>query len=376
MRVLITPEWYPWPDQPVYAVFCREQARAVARLEDVVVLTWRLDPALRVPFRIDAASEDGLRTFRIRYARVPVPKTTSLLKVAGCLVALGRLRRRGWNPDVVHAHEYTAAPVALALGLLAGAPVIFTEHYSGFGRMPERERRRARWAFERARVVCPVSDELAGHVRAVAPEATLETVPNVVDTDVFAPPPSPRVSSAPRLVTVGSLIERKGHRHLIAALAQLRERDCPVTLDLIGDGPLRAELEGLAARSGMADAIRFLGASPKDAVADAMRNADAFVLASQWENLPCVLLEAMSTGLPVVATRVGGVPEIVGPDEGILVEPDSPQALADGIQELLRNLAHYDRNRLRDRAVSEYGYDAIARRWAGLYGGLVSERRP
>jgi glycosyltransferase involved in cell wall biosynthesis len=106
----------------------------------------------------------------------------------------------------------------------ARAPVIFTEHYSGFGTLPERERRRAKWALKRASLVCPVSRELAGHVRAVAPGARVEPIPNVVDTDVFAPGPAWRPRSVPRLVTVGSLIERKGHRHLIVALARLRER--------------------------------------------------------------------------------------------------------------------------------------------------------
>lgn len=144
-----------------------------------------------------------------------------------------------------------------------------------------------------------MSRELAGHVRAVASGARLEPVPNVVDPDVFAPGPARRSGGVPRLVTVGSLIERKGHRHLIVALARLRERGCRLTLDLIGDGPLRQDLERLAHDLGVADAISFLGAQPKTAVAAAMRRADAFVLASLWENLPCAVLEAMSTGLPV-----------------------------------------------------------------------------
>lgn len=367
MRVLITPEWYPWPDQPVYAVFCREQARAVARVADVAVLTWRVDPTINVPFRIDAGTEEGLRTFRVRFARVPVPKLTSGLKLAGCLMVLAQQRGRGWTPDVIHAHEYIAGPVALTLGALARAPVIFTEHYSGFGKLSEPEQRRARWAFERAALVCPVSAELAEHVRAVAPRATLEPVPNVVDTDVFVPAAERRPSSVPRLVTVGSLIERKGHRHLIAALARLRERGCHLTLEIIGDGPLRQELKRFAEEVGVADAITFAGAQPKSVVAAAMRGADAFVLPSLWENLPCSVLEAMSVGLPVVATRVGGVPEVVDRTAGVLVDPGSPDALADGLHQLTTNVGQYDRQRLRERAVTEFGYDAIARRWANLY---------
>ncbi len=367
MRVLVAPEWYPWPDRPVYGVFCREQARAVARILDVAVLTWRLDPALRVPFQLEVADEDGLRTVRVRHAHARVRYGTFGCKLAGSLLALARLRADGWTPDVIHAHQYVAGPVALSLGALTRAPVVFSEHYSGFGSLPERERQRARWAFERASIVCPVSEELAAHVRTVAPGARLEPVPNVVDTDIFAPCAARRPHAQTRLVTVGSLIERKGHRHLLGALARLRRGGRSLTLDVIGDGPLRSELEALARSIGVDDVVRFHGEKPKEDVAAAMRRADLFVLASLWENLPCVVLEAMSTGLPIVATYVGGIPEVLGADQGVLVAPGSSDALVEGLGEALGKVAGYDRDRLREKAVAGFGYAAIAQRWARVY---------
>lgn len=373
MRVLITPEWYPWPDRPLFGVFCREQARAVAHLEDVVVLTWRVDPTLRVPFRLQVANEEGLCTIRVRFARARVRYAAFGFKIAGCVIALTHLRRRGWVPDVIHAHEYVAGPVALSLGALTRAPVVFSEHYSGFavGTLSQRQRRRAKWAFERASLVCPVSRDLTRHVRAVAPGARLEPIPNVVDTDVFVPGAVSRPDTAPRLVTVGSLVEIKGHRHLIAAIARLRERGRSLTLDVIGDGPLRPVLEELARDSGVDDLISFHGAKNKEAVAAALRGADVFVLPSLWENLPCAILEAMSTGLPIVATRVGGVPEVVGCRQGILVAPGSSDALVDGLGEMVRSVADYDREHLRAKAVAGFGYAAIAHRWANVYASVA-----
>jgi glycosyltransferase involved in cell wall biosynthesis len=369
VRVLITPEWYPWPDRPYFGAFCREQARAVARNEDVAVLTWRFDSTLRVPFQLEATSEEGLRTFRLRFAGSRVPKAAFGFKLAGCVTALGRLLRRGWSPDVIHAHEYSTGPVALSLGLLARAPVVFSEHFSGFalGTLTERERRHAKWAFERASLVCPVSRDLAGHVQTVAPGASYEPVPNVVDTDVFVRGCASPPGTAPRLIAVGSLIEIKGHRHLILALARLRHGGRSLRLDLIGDGPLRPDLEALARDLGVDDLVRFHGAKRKDEVAAALRRADVFVLPSLWETLSCALLEALSTGLPVVATRVGGVPEVVGAAQGILVAPASSEALADGLRELVGTLPDYDRDRLRAKAVAEFGHVAIGRRWAAIY---------
>jgi glycosyltransferase involved in cell wall biosynthesis len=373
LRALITPDWYPWPDQPLFGVFCREQAQAVARRVDVAVLTWRVDPELRVPFRLEVADEGGLTTLRVRVAHARVPKTSLGIKIIASVAALAKLRRRGWAPDVVHAHEYGAVPVALALGALARAPVVVSEHYSGFAldTLPEREQRRARWAFERSRLVCPVSRNLAGHLQALAPRAKIEPVPNVVDTDVFAPNGTSHDAAPPRLITVGALVEIKGHRNLVTALARLRTAGRSMRLDVVGDGPLRAELEKLAADVGVADLIVFHGVKDKAAVAAALRQADVFVLPSLWENLPCALLEAMSAGLPVVATRVGGVPEVVDSWQGILVEAGSPEALAKGLRKMAETVATYDRDRLRASAVAGFGYDAIGRRWADVYASVT-----
>jgi L-malate glycosyltransferase len=376
LRVLITPDWYPWPEQPLTGVFCREQAQAVARVADVAVLTWRLDTRLRAPFRLDESDDDGLRTFRVRYTQTRIPRSGFGFKLAGSLKALAALRRRGWTPDVVHAHEYGAGPVALSLGALTRAPVVFSEHYTGFalGALPERERRRARWAFERARVVCPVSRDLARHVQAIAPGARIDPVPNVVDTEVFVAGRNPRPDAPPRLITVGALREIKGHRHLLAAVALLRQKGTGATLDIVGDGPLRDDLERVARDHGVTELVRFLGPQDKQAVAEALRGADVFVLPSLWENLPCVLLEAMSVGLPTVATRVGGVPELIGAGQGILVDPGSSAALAEGLGQMITRLADYDPEALRATAVAGYGYEAIGRRWANVYASALEHR--
>jgi glycosyltransferase involved in cell wall biosynthesis len=240
--------------------------------------------------------------------------------------------------------------------------------------MPARERRRAKRAFERARFVCPVSRDLARHVQAVAPRATVEPVPNPVDADVFAPGASLAQANDPRLITVGSLVDVKGHRHLLEAIALLVRDGSRPTLDVVGDGPLRADLEAQARELGIDELVRFAGRKDKPDVAAALRSADLFVLPSLWENLPCALLEALSTGLPVVATRVGGVPEVLDEGDGILVEPGSAEALADALTRMAADHLRYDGRRLRAKAVAGFGYDAIAQRWAGLYASAVGGR--
>jgi L-malate glycosyltransferase len=370
-RVLVVPKWYPWPDRPVFGAFCREHARALATRHDVVVLASLATPRPGfAAFQLEDTVEDGIRTIRVRYCRPFLRPAAMAFQLLGMLAALRRLRREGWRPDVVHAHVFEAAPPALALARLSRAPLAITEHYTGFqrGLVTGYDRKLAKWSFEQADLVAPVSEELTGHLRALAPGATFEVVPNVVDTSEFAPPTDPRSGPAdgPRLLNVAALAEKKGHRYLLEALAELSD----ATLDIVGDGELRDALERLAQSLGLGDRVRFLGERPKHEVAELMRAADLFVLPSLAENLPVVLIEAQASGLPAVATRVGGVPELVDDAAGVLVPPADPSALAAAIREALSR--NFDPPALAARARDRYGYDAISTRWTAIYERLVA----
>jgi glycosyltransferase involved in cell wall biosynthesis len=371
MRVLVVPKWYPWPDRPVFGIFCREQARALAGRHDVTVLA---SEAVKRPrflvFELSESVEDGLRTLRLRYRRPAFRPAAMACQMVGMLFALGRLRRTGWRPEIVHAHVYSAGLPALILGRLSGAPVVITEHYTGFQRGLIRgyDRLTARLAFRFADLVAPVSQDLADHVREVEPRSHIRVVPNVVDTEVFHPaaaPPGPRTGPA-RLLTVAAFAEKKGHGDLLEAIAELQgERD--LALDLVGEGDLRASLEERARSLGLDGAVRFHGERPKEEVAELMRQADLFVLPSLFENLPCVLLEAMASGLPFVATAVGGVPEVADSRYAVLSEPGDPVALAAAIAVALDRRGEIDREAPVTRARTRFGYGAFERTWSEIY---------
>jgi glycosyltransferase involved in cell wall biosynthesis len=368
-RVLITPEWYPWPDQPGFGIFCREQALVVSSAHDVVVLAWRRDEGLHRLFSVSEANEAGLRTFRVRFRTSRIPKLGSLYKLSGMLLVLTRLRRRDrWVPEIVHAHEYAAGLPALLLGSLTGASVVVSEHASDFalGRLRPREVARARRVFRRAAVVSPVSRDLARRLAPLAGSTPLVAVPNSIDTRLFSPGQRAGTGRI-ELLSVGNLVEVKGHRYLIEALELLRDSGVDASLDMVGDGHLRPQLEHRVEELGIGDRVRFHGHVPKQRVAEMMRRADVFVLPSLWENMPCVLLEAMAAGLPAVASSVGGVPEIIDRASGVLAEPGSPAALAAAVQEVARSRGAYDPRALHENAARRYGHEAIGDRWTGVY---------
>jgi glycosyltransferase involved in cell wall biosynthesis len=136
--------------------------------------------------------------------------------------------------------------------------------------------------------------------------------------------------------TVGRLHEQKGHIYLLQAAALVR-RQCPqVSFRIVGDGPLRNSLEAQSRALGVNDIVEFAGA--RSDIAAQLRQFDLFVLPSLWEGLPYVLLEAMAVGIPIVATDVSGVREIITDEtEGIIAPPRSAAALAEAVTGLVAN---------------------------------------
>ena len=369
------PKWYPWRHLPVFGSFCREHARALATRHDVVVLASLATPSPPfVAYELTDCVEHGLRTLRVRYRRPRLRPAAMACQLLGMLAALWRLRGEGFRPDVVHAHVFSAALPALLLGRLSGALVVVTEHYTGFQRGLVRgtDRLVARLAFRGADLVAPVSEELAGHLRRVEPRARMRVMPNTVDTGTFTAGAHESHPGPQRLLSVGALAEKKGHAYLLRALAELAERR-DVMLDVVGGGELREALERSVAELGLDGRVRFRGELGKAEVAELMRRADLFVLPSLHETFGCVLIEAMASGLPCVASSVGGVPEVLDPAGGLLVAPRDPTALARGIEAALDR--PYDRPLMARAAAERYGYTTFAAMWTAVYEELLGCRR-
>lgn len=167
------------------------------------------------------------------------------------------------------------------------------------------------------------------------PRNRLHFLPNVVNTEQFDS--HPRVTDDTyRVITVGRLTEEKRVDRFLRVLYALRARVCrPVKGTIVGDGPLRESLEAQATALGLSDGhLEFLG--PRSEVASLYREADVFVLTSDWEGTPNVVLEAMASALPVVSTAVGGVPEVIRDGvTGMLAEPSDEEALSEKVARVL-----------------------------------------
>jgi glycosyltransferase involved in cell wall biosynthesis/uncharacterized membrane protein len=253
------------------------------------------------------------------------------------LVELVRLCRRE-RPDILHANSSKAGVLGRIAGALARIPIrIFTAHGWGFAAYTGLAGRLYLWADRFAEplttlVICVAGREreLGVHARTCVPQRSI-VVHNAVDVGSFA-----RASSSgnpPRLISVGRFAYPKDYATLVEALAAV---GAPYRAVLVGGGPVRAAVAGEVRRRGLARQVEIVG-TRRD-VAELLALSDLFVLSSRSEGLPISVLEAMASGLPVVATDVGGVSELVVDGEtGLLVQPGDAAALAAAVERLLRD---------------------------------------
>ena len=310
---------------------------------------------------------------------------------------LGALRDAARRADVVHAHSYGYFPTMAAARAARAArrPFVFTPHFHPPWSMEGGAARKVlrkvydptfgRYVLSRADRVIGVSSgemEVMAQFLPVDP-AKVRVIPNGFHPARFDPPPSgaPFRDSlgvgpeTPLVVFAGRLASNKGLHHLVPAFASLRAKHPEAVLVLAGeDQDQRAKLEEKARALGVADRVRFTGHMDEARYRSALAAGDVFVLPSEWEAFGIVLVEAMACGVPCVATRVGGAPDVVQDGvTGRVVPYGDEAALARAIDGLLsdRALAQRMGRAGRDRAFKEYSWDAVVDRTLALYAELV-----
>lgn len=396
-RVLVVSGLYPRPDDPTSGIFIHRQ---VAELRALGVDARVLCPVARdvVPVRevgeftasLDAphASQvDDVPVLYVPYRHVPHQLSTRL--EARFLVRDARSAADdvfGGTPDLVHGHWLF--PIAFGAVTLAsdwGVPSVVSARGSDVHRYPRENRGFARFArivLRRADRVVAVSRSLSRQIVDLADEPVpVSVVRNGVDLHLFCPASETgrarRTLGLPEagvgIVSVARLTEEKGVGELFEAFLQLAQRREDVWLALVGDGPLRAPLRSAAGEKGFADRVFLPGRVAPDEVPGWMQACDVFALPSHAEGLPNVVLEAMACGLPVVATEVGGIPEVVDRNVGRLVPPRRTDVIAECLEELAADPALRSRlgTEARRRVEEGFTWRRSAEELVGVYRGAL-----
>lgn len=302
-------------------------------------------------------------------ARKAARAATSFARFAW-LVATGRVA-------LVHAHIASGASFWRKLAFIAfartfGIPYVLHVHAGDFGayyeRLPAAGRAALRWLYRGARTVIALSPSWREPIASAVPEARVEVIPNPVSIPAWNAHAAPR---RPEALFLGVVRAEKGVYELLAAWASVLQRLPEARLVIAGSGEVE-RARAIAKELGIGASVDFPGWVGPEDKARLMARASALVLPSHFEALPMAVLEGMAAGLPIVASRVGAIPEAVGEDAGLLVPPHDPEALAQALVAVLgegpQRIAMGAAARLRARETysAEVVVPAIERVWDAL----------
>jgi glycosyltransferase involved in cell wall biosynthesis len=387
MKILTFSTLYPNSARPSHGIFVESRLRhllASGRVESRVVAPVPWFPSRNARFgeyakHASAPREElrhGIQVFHPRYPLLPkIGMTLTPFLLAWAVRAVIERILHGFAFDLIDAHYfYPDGVAAILLGRHFGKPVVITARGTDVNLIPRYRLPRAmiRWAAHHAAGMITVAHALKDRLVALGvPAERIEVLRNGVDLQIFRP--IDREGWRRRLgfrratlLSVGNLVPLKGHDLVIQGLRRLPDMDAI----FIGDGPERAALEALAQGAGVADRVRFTGVLAQEDLRHHYGAADALILASSREGWANVLLESMACGTPVVASNVGGTPEVVtAPEAGVLMEMRTPEALADAVRRLF---AHYPDRGATRRYAEQFSWDATTAGQLRLFSRILS----
>ena len=389
IKTLLFSTLFPSSVRPVHGIFVETRLRELLKTGEVE--TKVVAPVPWFPFSGKHFGEygrfaatpyfeqwNGIDVFHPRYFLPPkvgmniAPHTLA----RGAITTIKKLIRNGFDFDLIDAHYYY--PDGVAAGLISkwiGKPFLVTARGSDLNLLPEFPRQR-HLILETAKAAAAsigVSQALVKRLADLGGDREkIFFFRNGVDLERFKPEEKELarqklgLPDRPTILSVGHLVELKGHHIAVEALRLLPDETC---LIIVGSGPEREALEHLAARLDLSHRVRLLGQIPNDELKWLLSAADALALCSSREGWPNVLLESLACGTPVIATNVGGVPEIVSsPAVGRVMESRTAAVLAKSFLDLMSS--HPSQSQIRQFA-ENFGWNATSLAQIALFRGIT-----
>jgi len=389
MHVLILGSSYPRFYKPLSGVFFRDQALA---LQNAGVVVGVVDPSPRGlgslrhgglaghHFQASKTVELGVPAFHSHdwciprakhlYGRQFLWRATDLYR---------RYVREYGRPDIIHAHDVMWAGVAARiLSRREGIPYVVTVHSGayGMGLIEDWERPLLRAVGRDASALLAVSRSLAESLKEYCAVEQPGVVPNVVDTDFFDPGPGVRRPGTTfQFACVASLLQDKGYDTLLRAFARAFSGAAHVRLEIGGQGPDAEAFKALAKHLGIDAQVTWLGALTREQVRACLHRADGFVLPSRFETFGVVYIEAMSTGLAVVASKCGGPEDFVDDDCGYLAENGDVDSTAAAMRRMVesRDAWRTRAQAIRERTIARFGQAAVVSALTTVYRQVLQD---
>ncbi len=378
-NILFLSSWYPNRIKPTHGNFVFQHAFAASQYHNVNLLYVCLDDQLKGGIELVKSKNPFPST--IAY----IPKSTipiigfiwNYMRIILCYFQLVReVKNEGFHPELIHANVvYPIGIVARLLSIRHKIPYIITEHWTCYHQEVYPRPSKLQMFFTRlvankAALILPVSEDLAQAMRSKGIHSDMSVVYNVIDTCLFVPG-NPNNRKGNQLIHVSSLDPiQKNPSLLFRAFSELIMWKPELQLHIVSDGDFSFFKEEIIQLK-IDRQIVFHGMLEAKEIAAQLQNSDLFVLTSRFETFGVVLIEAISCGLPVVATNVGGVKEVVPKEHGQLVPSENLEALVSAIKEQLSRLNKYNTNEMHHRATENFSYQAIGKRFTAIYEAII-----
>ena len=359
MKVVFLARWYPHKYDPMFGLFVQRHAEAVALYDDVTVVYVHPDENAKNKFDIEHIQENGVDTIRIYYK-----KTGKLSSTLRYFKACRKALKLAGKPDLIHVHVLTRMGIVAYLEkLFHGTPYLITEHWSRY--LPGNDfsgalrKTATRLVVRHAKLVTTVTENLAQAMQAHhLRNPHYVVLPNVVDTNLFKP--QPHRNEIPKIIHISCFEDKsKNISGLLESLKLMKDKGIPYQAVLIGEGMDLDAMKQRAVDLALTDRVQFTGLLQGQALVDELSQGDFLVLSSHYENMPVVILEAMACGLPVIATNVGGIAEMVNESNGILVPPRDAKALSEAMEQCCHTYNNNNAEEIRRQIVERYSKEKV-----------------
>ncbi len=376
MNILHLLSWFPTPDDPTLGNFCVRMIDALPEECHSIILSVCASKDMTKSFEVKEI-EGAHHTHVQIYIRPPKINAIRKLKMLRMYqYGLKYIKKHFFEPDLVHLHvAYPLGQVALLWKKLFGYKYVMTEHWTIY--QPQNKdvlvgglKKKIVKIANNAELIMPVSLDLQHCMEGHGVHNRFQVIYNLVNTDIFRLGEA-KTENKKHILHISTLRdEAKNFSGILRVVEKLKQRRDDFELHVIHDYEA-PEFKAFVKEHNLTDCVIFHGKKTSAEVAKAYQKADFFVLFSNFENLPCVIVEAFASGVPVLSTSVGGIAEIVSSERGILIPQGDEEALLQGMNQMLDHCREYDREAIRDYAIKTFAAQNIGRQIFEVYKEVV-----
>lgn len=345
MKIMLISRGYPSDKYKMNGIFEFDQAKSLVELGHEVVMVCLDMRSIFKPRKllIESFIKDGVK---IECINIPLGgfsrKLLNILSIYSLKYMIRRLSKKGWSPDIIHAHFLYNAFFLSHINNDEKIPFIMTEHLSYMNKQPLDAKllEIGNNTYSKMSQVIVVGEELKRNIYNNF-KVNAIVVPNIVNTETFLFEKREKKEKF-TFVSAGRLIEHKKMVNIIEAFNIGFKGNKNVELKIFGDGPLKSDLESLIEKYKLKDQVKLMGLQSREVIATNFKESNVFVLASDLETFGVVCIEALAAGLPVIATHSGGPEDFINSSNGILISKNNIEELVKAMKEMLNNEKRYN----------------------------------